>query len=749
MNIKKDNYERITECIGRDQMSAPEMKKAKERIKELEHSLLKVAKKLYEEILRINPNHFESILSLGVLLIKTKSFDQAKQLLQTAIQIDPNHANAHNNLGIVLQELKEFQKAKSCYEKAIQIDPNFIIAHNNLGAVFHELRDYKKAISCCQKVIEIQPNHANAHDNLGILFQELKEFQKAKSCHEKAIQIDPNHVSAHNNLGLTFKELKEFQKAIRSYQQAILINPNYTNSINNLAILLKEFQFNNVTKANSNNLKKLFLLLFRRNDINHKDIFHNAKIFLFIDEIKKEIDSFFNSNSLLIKEKIIQKLFKEELFLLILQKSLIFDRLLEKILTKLRYEILFIFLKSNNNILKENFEFIISLSEQCFLNEYVFSQSKKEIDYINQLKTSFKKNKNIDELEIAILGCYEPLFFNLELINKLSNYRSENILFNDLINLQIKEPLKEKELLNSIKSLKKISNNVSIKVRKQYEENPYPRWRYTYPNIPTKFLSQLNYQIKPNKIETNNKFDNPEVLIAGCGTGSHVFSTKNYLNANILAVDLSLKSLAYAKRKTKELNFKNIEFLHADILQLKKLNKKFDIIESVGVIHHMKDPIKGLKTLLDLLEPHGLLKLGLYSEKSRQDIIRARKFIKKNKFKNTIKDIRNCRQAIIAKKNDQLLQKIPDGPDFYSTSSARDLLFHVQEHRFTLQKISKILLNLNLEFLGFDNSLIKNKFLEVFPKDKSDISLNNWNKFETNNPDIFIGMYKFWVRKIK
>ena len=54
-----------------------------------------------------------------------------------------------------------------------------------------------------------------------------------------------------------------------------------------------------------------------------------------------------------------------------------------------------------------------------------------------------------------------------------------------------------------------------------------------------------------------------------------------------------------------------------------------------------------------------------------------------------------------------------------------------------------------MEFLGFDNSLIKNKFLEVFPKDKSDISLNNWNKFETNNPDIFIGMYKFWVRKIK
>ena len=41
------------------------------------------------------------------------------------------------------------------------------------------------------------------------------------------------------------------------------------------------------------------------------------------------------------------------------------------------------------------------------------------------------------------------------------------------------------------------------------------------------------------------------------------------------------------------------------------------------------------------------------------------------------------------------------------------------------------------------------KIKEVFPKDKSDISLVNWSKFERNNPNIFIGMYKFWVRKIK
>ena len=186
--------------------------------------------------------------------------------------------------------------------------------------------------------------------------------------------------------------------------------------------------------------------------------------------------------------------------------------------------------------------------------------------------------------------------------------------------MQIKEPLKEIKLVNTIKSIDKIFDSVSKKVREQYEEHPYPRWRYTNKYVPSNFLFQLNNGINPNKVEYSNKFVNPNVLIAGCGTGKHITDAKWYINANILRVDLSLASLAYAKRKTEESGFKNIEFLHADILQLRNLNRKFDVIECVGTLHHMKDPLKGLKILLDLLEPHGFLKLGLYSEIARQNI---------------------------------------------------------------------------------------------------------------------------------
>ena len=652
-------------------------------------------------------------------------------------------------LAVQNHQKNNLEVAENLYKKILEKDPNHFQSICFLGTLSIQIKNFERAKKLLNKAIGIQPNNANVNNNLGIVNNELEDYQKAINYFQKAIKIQPDHADAHNNLGTLFKVLGEHQKAISCYQNAIKINPNNISIINGLSDLFELIPLDNITKTNSTSLKELFLFLFRRNNINHTDIFHNAKLLLFIGENDNQVRQIVNSDSLLLKNKIIQNLSKEELFLLMLQKSLMTDIFLEKLLTKLRYELLFTLVDSNQNILKGYFDFIVSLAEQCLLNEYVYVQSKKEINHVNQLKNKIVNNKEINELEMAILGCYIPLYTSKNITNKLLDYKSKNILFNDLITMQIKEPLKEIKLVNSIKSFDKIFDSVSKKVREQYEEHPYPRWRYTYKNLPSNFLFQLNNEIKPNKIEYSNKFVNPNVLIAGCGTGKHIAIAEKYLNANILGVDLSLASLAYAKRKTEELGFKNIEFLHADILQLKNLNRKFDVIECVGTLHHMKDPLTGLKVLLDLLEPHGFLKLGLYSEISRQHIVKAREFIKKKKFKNTIEDIRNCRESIVNEKEDPLLQKVFHNNDFYSTSSVRDLMFHVNEHRFTIPEISKMLKNLNLEFLGFMNPFIKTKFSKFFPNDKKNISLDNWNQFEISNPDTFSNMYQFWVRKIQ
>ena len=76
----------------------------------------------------------------------------------------------------------------------------------------------------------------------------------------------------------------------------------------------------------------------------------------------------------------------------------------------------------------------------------------------------------------------------------------------------------------------------------------------------------------------------------------------------------------------------------------------------------------------------------------------------------------------------------------------RDLIFHVQEHRYTIPKIQDLLKKFDLEFLGFTNSSIKKEY-SIYLEDLKNTSLENWNNFEINNQDIFIEMYQFWVKK--
>ena len=198
----------------------------------------KVAENLYKEVLKINPNHFESIFLLGTLSIKIKNFDRAIQLLNQAILIQPNHAQSHNNLGVVFVELGEVQKAISCYQKAISIQPDYADAHNNLGVVFNKLGEDQKAISCYQKAISIQPNYADAHYNLGNVLDKLNKHQEAIICYEKVIQINPNYADAHYNQGNALKELGEFKKAISCYQKAINSKHNYAPAYNNMLFAL-------------------------------------------------------------------------------------------------------------------------------------------------------------------------------------------------------------------------------------------------------------------------------------------------------------------------------------------------------------------------------------------------------------------------------------------------------------------------------------------------------------------------------
>ncbi len=165
---------------------------------------------------------------------------------------------------------------------------------------------------------------------------------------------------------------------------------------------------------------------------------------------------------------------------------------------------------------------------------------------------------------------------------------------------------------------------MSEKVRQQYEENPYPRWSKLFAEnqaLPVDPYIRMRFPGAPYKPIGDRV---PDILIAGCGTGMHAIQRAlQFSPANVLAIDLSLSSLSYAIRKTNELGLTNLRYAQADILALGS-DKTFDVGDSSGVLHHLKNPLDGWRRLAGLVRPGGLMHIGLYSAIARKDINAAR-----------------------------------------------------------------------------------------------------------------------------
>ncbi len=233
-------------------------------VKNHKENNFKVAEKLYKEVLKKNPDHFESVYYLGTLLAQTNQFNLAKSMLHKATQIKPDNAMAHNNLGNVLKNLEEYQEAIRSYEKAIKIQPNYANIYYNLGNILEKLGEHKKAVDSFKKTIEVQSNHAMAHNNLGNVLKNLEKYQEAIRSYQKAIKIQPNYAMAHNNLGIIFQELGENDKAINFFQMAIKYEPKNLTYIYNLIELDEKFLHPN--------LKKKIHEIIEKNNSTKKDI---------------------------------------------------------------------------------------------------------------------------------------------------------------------------------------------------------------------------------------------------------------------------------------------------------------------------------------------------------------------------------------------------------------------------------------------------------------------------------------------
>jgi SAM-dependent methyltransferase/tetratricopeptide (TPR) repeat protein len=562
-----------------------------------------------------------------------------------------------------------------------------------------------EAQQVCRRILTREPGHVPTLNLLGLIAQAAGDHRGALKIFAKAIAADETNAACHYNAGHSQQALGHRGKAMAHFSKALTFG-----------MAEKAVPF----------------------------ILRNPVFFGYIRKIAEKWPLPMASAELFGAEGLAT--LANELFLCAAMEVAILPHTkIEKVLGLARAELLRLADEraADETDVDENIvAFACALARQCFVNEFVYPLTETESRLAGALRDrlaqDLESSADVTPLTLAAVASYFPLYSlpNAEALLR----RDWSEAMTGLLRVQLREPLEEAADRAAIPKLVPVEDRISLEVRRQYEENPYPRWINN--PMATFALGQARGTAIPAERQAAQ-----DILIAGCGTGSHAVQIAQvYPNARLLAIDISLTSLAYARRKTRELGLRNIEYAQADILQSGTIGRTFDSIESVGVLHHLAEPLAGWRALISLLRPGGRMRIGLYSDQARKLITEARARIAARGYRATPDDIRRCRQEMMAEP-DRWLALI-GADDFYSMSGCRDLLFNAMEHCFTIPQIAAFLDENDLSFLGFDpfeDPGTIGRFHDQFVGAADEWDLDQWHRFETDHPETFRGMYVFTV----
>lgn len=621
-------------------------------------------------------------------------------------------------------------------------------ALHRLGFVAIQFGEPDRAEGLLRMAIAAAPEQPRYRNTLGIALRHQRKFGQAIEMLQQALAHAPDQHEIWSNLGNVLRDEGRYAEAANAYQQALKLAPGIGYYWSAFSTCLRYIE---IPAPVSAGFRSDLLGALTHPEVSPEDVASAALAIIKSDPAMRRLIGHVHDRACdagvtfpdLLSDPAIIRAFAEPLLLRLLESTVVADVELELVLTAIRRAQLLSLADTGRPLLAP--DVAAALARQSFLNDYAWRETAEETETVTTMAARSSAESPSHSIRLATLAAYRPL-------NATAGIEpaGEPPCPPDLYRQQVAEPAEEQRLRSEIRVLAEETGEVSMAVRDQYESNPYPRWsrtgRYEHARPAPEVLGELF----PGRDFRHLPRSGARILVAGCGTGRHAIQAAlRFAEARVLAVDLSLASLAYALRKTREMGLTNIEYCRADILAMDGAIGRFDIVESVGVLHHLRQPLEGWRALLDRLAPGGVMHIGVYSELARRHIVHAQALAASLGISADAAAMRKFRRTVIESRDDDHLSHITRSEDFFSLSGCRDLLLHVQEHRFVPGDLAAMLVSLKLEFLGFElpNPRIANRYRERFPADRTMTDLANWEQFERDEPDTFFGMYAFWVRR--
>ena len=617
--------------------------------------------------------------------------------------------------------------------------------------------NYAAAAAAYEEVIRQAPKLPDVHSNLGLCLKAMGKLKDAVRCFKRAVRLAPDYVQAYLNLGSTYELTGQTAEAVEMLVDARRKAPESAQIVEVLVRVLNRHSFEKPLAAARTALGSLVTDSRVEWELLSGPIVALWSAHPGVRKALEAAEQAYPAHAAGSEFRVISNFFPDPLMLLALRNTVIASPKLEAMMQQSRRQALSLLCSGQELDWAE--DWLVGLALQARLTGWVWPLDRSEkadlrtldLDMRQMVGTTAPDWKAL-KVRALVRALYQPLESDPcaeDWRQDLATLGNDEGAWAELLRRSFTEPETEARLSEDIKALTPVEDDTSLKVRLQYEEQPYPRWLSIAARSPRTVPEHLE-RVLGSGAGKGIPYSPAKILVAGCGTGRHAIQTAlRYEECEVTAVDLSRRSLSYAMRRAREMKVANIDFAQADILALgeaPELEAPFDIIESSGVLHHLADPVVGWRVLCGLLKQGGLMRLAFYSARAREGYAEIGGAARKA---GTLPEqISAARQGVFDAPAGHPVRILLETPDFYSSPGVRDALLHECEHQVDPLWIKDRLAELDLGFLGFE--LPDARYLELYRKeggkDARGLDLEIWERVEAQNPQMFIGMYQFWVR---
>jgi SAM-dependent methyltransferase len=197
-----------------------------------------------------------------------------------------------------------------------------------------------------------------------------------------------------------------------------------------------------------------------------------------------------------------------------------------------------------------------------------------------------------------------------------------------------------------------------------------------------------------------------DVLVAGCGTMAAACYAYLYPAARVVGIDLSAASLGHEQLLKDKYRLANLSLHRLPIEQAGSLGRSFDFIACHGVLHHLADPVAGLRALGGVLRRDGVLAVMLYAMYGRAGVYMLQDLFRLLGVQQDIAGVALVRETLAALPPTHPVQQYARmATDLDADAGLVDTFLHPRDRAYTVRDCLDLAHDAGMTFQGWDESM--------------------------------------------